>query len=354
MSVIHNPRHQKSQNQGSDRLSDEILIGCTVLQQPKQGHQHLIHGQQEPNNTECYEKVEKNDGKQRGFQNLHASGSFLQSYDPAPKHQNLLNSASHKNNQSTFSNQLQLIISNLQNKVCNSIEEAQPILRLCLNNVGANSISNLTQANQFTSILSDNEIDQNLVCPTCKFIVVNPVECQSCQYIICYKCAQKYSMTCFEQSCCESFTSQPGKIHKLYRAMLNQLEFRCPNQGAGCQSLLKYDQLDHHFKELCESRDNMCPNRCLATQKYSVAAMKEHLLNSCPKEYVTCQKYGERKQRQDMQNHLNAEYDQVETKCEKCDQIDLRIRFKDGNHDCISLLKDAINHMQLSTGRDEI
>ena len=33
---------QRSQNTGSDRLSDEILVGCTVLQQPKQGHQHLM------------------------------------------------------------------------------------------------------------------------------------------------------------------------------------------------------------------------------------------------------------------------------------------------------------------------
>lgn len=135
--------------------------------------------------------------------------------------------------------------------------------------------------------------------------------------------------------------------------MLNQLEFRCPNQGAGCQSLLKYDQLDHHLKELCESRDKFCPNRC-STQKYAVAAMKEHLLNSCPKEYVNCQKCGEKKLRQDMKNHLNTECDQVKIKCEKCDQIDSRIRFKDGKHDCISLLKDAINQMQASAERDEM
>lgn len=46
----------------------------------------------------------------------------------------------------------------MQNKVCNSIEEAQPILRLCLTNVGVSNQMSL-QASQFTSLLSDNEID---------------------------------------------------------------------------------------------------------------------------------------------------------------------------------------------------
>ena len=55
-----------------------------------------------------------------------------------------------------------------------------------------------------------------------------------------------------------------------------------------------------------------------------------------------------------MPKHLSTECNKVEIKCEKCDQLDFRIRFKDGKHDCISLLKDAINQMQASAEREEI
>ena len=30
-----------------------------------------------------------------------------------------------------------------------------------------------------------SEIDKNIICPKCQLIVVNPIECLNCQYIIC-------------------------------------------------------------------------------------------------------------------------------------------------------------------------
>lgn len=36
-------------------------------------------------------------------------------------------------------------------------------------------------------------------------------------------------------------------------------------------------------------------------------------------------------------------------RCEKCDQYDSRASFKSGKHDCISLLKDAINQIQTTS-----
>ena len=106
------------------------------------------------------------------------------------------------------------------------------------------SISGANESDQFSSIVSNAdsiELDKNLICPKCNYIVVGPVECQSCQYIICYKCAHVTGMICDDEACGEKFTSTPGKIHKLYKEMLYQLEFRCPNQGQGCTRILKYD-----------------------------------------------------------------------------------------------------------------
>lgn len=205
------------------------------MKQPRQANQ------QDSGEVEDCQKLEGFEGKRESQSSL-TSGSIQQrSTDPASK--NLLNSESNKMNQSTFSGNVHLLGAP-QSKVYNSIEEAQPILRLCLLNVGSASVSSLTAPSGFAALLPDSDIDQNLICPACKFLVVNPVECQSCQYIICFKCAQSLNMHCqnSDPSCNNGrFTSQPGKIHKLYRAMLSQLEFRCPNHGGGCQSVLKYD-----------------------------------------------------------------------------------------------------------------
>lgn len=154
-----------------------------------------------------------------------------------------------------MSNQLQIINAQIQTKVCNNIEEAQPHLKNCLLGISSASsingstmggMSSANESGQFSSMLSSGgpegvELDKNLICPKCSNIVVHPVECQSCQYIICFKCAQRNSGVCDEENCGESFTKTPGKIHKLYKELLNQLEFKCPNSCHGCNKTLKYD-----------------------------------------------------------------------------------------------------------------
>ena len=53
-----------------------------------------------------------------------------------------------------------------------------------------------------------------------------------------------------------------------------------------------------------------------------------------------------------MQQHLEHACEQVKIKCEKCDQVDTRGSFQNNKHDCISLLKDAIQQIQSTTDRD--
>ena len=64
------------------------------------------------------------------------------------------------------------------------------------------------------------------------------------------------------EGCGENFTTTPGKIHKLYKRLFNQLEFKCPNSGHGCTVNLKYDGLDNHLKHECMHREVPCPNGC--------------------------------------------------------------------------------------------
>ena len=53
-----------------------------------------------------------------------------------------------------------------------------------------------------------------------------------------------------------------------------------------------------------------------------------------------------------MSQHLQEKCPNVKIKCEKCDQVDIRRSFENNEHDCISLLKDAIQLIQSSTDRE--
>jgi len=43
-----------------------------------------------------------------------------------------------------------------------------------------------------------------------------------------------------------------------------------------------------------------------------------------------------------LDEHLDTECPMAKVKCDKCDQEDFRAQFLSGEHDCISLLKSAI------------
>ena len=239
----------------------------------------------------------------------------------------------------------------MKTRICNTIEEAQPYLKMCLVSTGAGSLLNTqtisnssmhtigNETGPFSSAFSNTndtslEFDKNLICPRCNYIVVNPVECQSCQYIICWKCAQSFNMKCQDETCGERFTSSPGKIHKLYKEMLYQMEFRCPNQAQGCSKVLKYDMLDLHLQKSCEAKQQLCPNRCSKTKKYSPVELQRHLDEECPKECVPCPSCKQIKYRAEIQEHLESQCDKVQVKCPHCQQADFRISFRNGKHEC--------------------
>jgi hypothetical protein len=66
-----------------------------------------------------------------------------------------------------------------------------------------NAIPGANESGGFSSLLlatgNSNdivEIDKNIICPKCQYIVVNPVECKNCYYIICQLCALDNNNIC--------------------------------------------------------------------------------------------------------------------------------------------------------------
>ena len=102
-------------------------------------------------------------------------------------------------------------------KIYTSILDAQPILRHCIitsNYGGMTQVLNAAnESGGFSQLLLGNnhhsdlsEIDKNLICPKCQLLVVNPVECLNCQYIICQICAKETNNYCDESDCGQKFT----------------------------------------------------------------------------------------------------------------------------------------------------
>ena len=100
---------------------------------------------------------------------------------------------------SNIAKQLQLINQQIPSEVLNDLESAQPYLKICLLSTHANSNRDTQNesAMQYSSMMStvqnveSMDLDQNLICIKCQHIVINPVECQSCQYLICNHCSNK-------------------------------------------------------------------------------------------------------------------------------------------------------------------
>lgn len=92
--------------------------------------------------------------------------------------------------------------------------------------------------------------------------------------------------------CGNELSPTPGKIHKLYRRLLNQLEFRCPNGGHGCPSTLRYEQIDQHLRQECDFREVACPNGCCSGQDqplmFVARALQTHLDKDCQKQQIKC------------------------------------------------------------------
>ena len=83
--------------------------------------------------------------------------------------------------------------------------------------------------------LAQSSIGESLICQVCANLIVNPVECKNCGYIICKECAMKCNNRCI-QKCGFSFTEE-YQIHRLHRLAYDDLRFNCPNK---CGAILTY------------------------------------------------------------------------------------------------------------------
>ena len=86
-------------------------------------------------------------------------------------------------------------------------------------------------------------IENQVICPICCEIKLNPKMCTSCQNTFCGQCAGSLKSCPFK---CTTFNCIDSRLTK---ELLSKLSFKCVN---GCDKVIKFDDLKNHYENECE------------------------------------------------------------------------------------------------------
>ena len=78
----------------------------------------------------------------------------------------------------------------------------------------------------------------NFVCQICHYIVLDPIECQSCDSVFCQTCIDQCQKDICPKKCDGDEEAIWGTMHRIMKAELNELEFKCVNEE--CGKVLEY------------------------------------------------------------------------------------------------------------------
>jgi late competence protein required for DNA uptake (superfamily II DNA/RNA helicase) len=97
-------------------------------------------------------------------------------------------------------------------------------------------------------VSADQITDERLIdmrhlfdCQICLQVVHNPIECQNCGGIFCKDCIEMYQ-TKRPKECvlhCKMPVNLPA--NRTVKKLLNDLQFTCNNDFAGCKEIINYD-----------------------------------------------------------------------------------------------------------------
>ncbi|KHN98332.1 TRAF-type zinc finger protein [Metarhizium album ARSEF 1941] len=185
-----------------------------------------------------------------------------------------------------------------------------------------------------------SDIDPNLLCPICHDPLVDPVT-TPCDHTFCYRCLRRSIASSPSGTACpidrelllwvDCFSAA-----RLVRTQLSCLTVKCPNQGRGCESQVRRENVEKHATAECRFREYSCPDTTcdkklrnkpqddvchhrqvgcgLCHDKVEEADKEMHLL-SCSLAKTRCQSCWQLVCRSQMKSHHDFECDGVEVGC---------------------------------------
>ena len=93
-------------------------------------------------------------------------------------------------------------------------------------------------------------IELNSVCSICSGIIIEPVQCLSCENSFCKDCLDDWKRKKGENSCPFRCSNPTFKNSRLIKNLLSNLKFKCQN---GCKEEISYIDLLDHYKDKCSN-----------------------------------------------------------------------------------------------------
>lgn len=129
----------------------------------------------------------------------------------------------------------------------------------------------------------DGNVDEELICPICSYILEDPVQSPECEHAFCNMCINqwlRHQSTCpIDRTPIQSNQLKP--VPRILKNLLSKLKLKCDYASYGCTTIVRLENLSSHLHE-CEfnpKKPTVCTLGC------NIVLMKDELKNhSCVRE----------------------------------------------------------------------
>ncbi|CAK76813.1 unnamed protein product (macronuclear) [Paramecium tetraurelia] len=153
-----------------------------------------------------------------------------------------------------------------------------------------------------------------VICPICCQIIVNPRVCKECDQSFCGRCIEKWFQNSNQQCpCCrkskishsnayQNLGIMEGKVPKVLLKLLSKLLLTCRYSQDGCEEIITYDFREKHENNYCQYQQLDCPNQGCEEIMFR-KDLEDHYLE-CQYGSVQCKYCSEDKLRMEIESHL--------------------------------------------------
>lgn len=112
----------------------------------------------------------------------------------------------------------------------------------------------------------EGEVDEELLCPICSFILEDPVQAPDCEHAFCKDCISQWlklqSICPVDRASIQITDLKP--VPRILKNLLSKLKLNCDHASYGCTAYVRLENLNNHSQE-CEynpKRPVMCDLGC--------------------------------------------------------------------------------------------